>query len=92
VVADIDRPHFRSYDLNMLLDQACIGHCFSYGNFEASTGQFRLRAKRGNTIIAWDRPGSAARQFFAAQSVLPLYEVYSCGAGLTDVCMRVLRH
>jgi hypothetical protein len=35
-----------------LLDRACIGRCYSYGNFEPTTGQFRLRARPGNGIVA----------------------------------------
>jgi len=26
------------------VDRACIGHCFSYSNYEPSSGQFRVRA------------------------------------------------
>jgi hypothetical protein len=33
-----------------LLDRACIGRCFSYANFEPSSGQFRLRVKPGSRI------------------------------------------
>src|SRR4029077_8385465 len=59
VIGDFDQPHFRSYDLNMLLDHACIGRCFSYANYEASTGQFRVRANPGNTFVVWSGgPGS----------------------------------
>jgi hypothetical protein len=76
VIGDVDQPHFRSYDLNMLLDHACIGRCFSYGNYEPSTGDFRIRANPGNTFVVWSGgPGSAKREFFEAQSALPLYEI-----------------
>lgn len=34
-----------------LLDRACIGHCFSYGNFEPASGQFQLRANHGNRYV-----------------------------------------
>jgi len=33
---------------------ACIGHCWDYGNYEASTGQFRIRASGPNGIVADD--------------------------------------
>lgn len=35
--------------INHMLDRACIGHCFSYANYEPVTGHFRLRAKPGST-------------------------------------------
>ena len=34
-----------------LLDRACIGQCYSYGNYEPSSGQFRLRARPGNGYV-----------------------------------------
>jgi hypothetical protein len=41
--------------LNALLhvaDRACIGHCFSYGNYEPATGQFRIRISGQNRVVA----------------------------------------
>jgi hypothetical protein len=41
--------------LNALLhvaDRACIGHCFSYGNYEPATGQFRIRITGPNQAVA----------------------------------------
>jgi hypothetical protein len=43
--------------LNALLhvaDRACIGHCFSYGNYEPATGQFRIRLTGPNQVVAPD--------------------------------------
>ncbi len=31
-----------------MLDQACIGHCFSYGNYEPACAQFRVRTVPNN--------------------------------------------
>ena len=33
------------------IDRACIGHCFSFANYEASSLQFRVRALAGNSIV-----------------------------------------
>jgi len=44
----------RPLDMNPLLhmvDRACIGHCFSYGNHEPATRQFRLRAQPGAVAV-----------------------------------------
>ncbi len=41
--------------LNALLhvaDRACIGHCFSYANYEPATGQFRIRVAGPNRVVA----------------------------------------
>jgi hypothetical protein len=32
----------------------CIGHCWDYGNYEPSTGQFRVRASVPNGVVADD--------------------------------------
>ncbi len=33
---------------------ACIGRCWDYGNYEPSTGQFRVRAPRPNGVVVDD--------------------------------------
>jgi hypothetical protein len=35
-----------------VLDWACIGRCFDYGNYEPGTGQFRVRVLRRNQVVA----------------------------------------
>jgi hypothetical protein len=35
-----------------VLDWACIGRCFDYGNYEPGTGQFRIRVLQQNQIVA----------------------------------------
>jgi hypothetical protein len=37
-----------------LIDRACIGHCFSYGNYEPASGHFRLRARPDNRFVISD--------------------------------------
>ena len=34
-----------------MLDRACIGYCFSYGNYEAASQQFYVRANEGNPYL-----------------------------------------
>lgn len=38
-----------------LLDRACIGHCFSYGNYEPASEQFRVRVDWRNPYVVPDR-------------------------------------
>ena len=33
-----------------IADRACIGHCFSYGNYEAGSEVFRVRAMPGQSV------------------------------------------
>jgi len=52
VVAGFDDPYLRAGALSHLIDRACVGHCFSYANYEPSTGQFRVRVAGRNPIVA----------------------------------------
>ena len=49
VISAIDDPGLRVNALAHAIDRACIGHCYSYANYEPSTAQFRVRAERGST-------------------------------------------
>ena len=35
-----------------IVDRACIGHCFSYANYEPSSGQFRIRVRPGSPVVS----------------------------------------
>jgi len=59
-----------------MIDRACIGHCFSYGNYEPSTAQFRLRSRPGSPVVM-DSPRSVfalqESRYFVRREDLPLY-------------------
>ncbi len=97
ILAELRYPTIDGFDESMLADRACIGKCFSFGNYEAATAQFRIRAQPGNSIVAWTTDNFAsgrrvgqAEQFFASQPDGSLYWIHACGNGLTDVCMQRL--
>jgi hypothetical protein len=77
-----------------IVDRACVGHCFSYGNYEASTSQFRIRAAAGNGLILAD-PEESARlaegRYLVQARDLPLHQIYPCGQQITDLCIRSLQ-
>ncbi len=52
----------RVFFLNHIVDRACIGHCYSYANYEAATTQFRVRAYGPNDIVAHDNQTSVELQ------------------------------
>ncbi len=75
-----------------ILDRACLGRCYSYGNYEPSTLQFRVRVQGRSAIVA----GSPAevdllRQggYMVRDADLPLYQVEVDPAG--KVSVRSLR-
>jgi hypothetical protein len=85
-------PEWRLEFVGHLADRACIGHCFTYSNYEPASGQFRVRAKEGSPI--------ASNSYFAAMDMqggthvflgsdLPMMQIYQCDRGdLTRLCLR----
>ncbi len=94
IIAELRYPPIGGFDENMLADRACIGRCFSFSNYEAATGQFRVRASPGNSIVAWYADNfetvkhtSPAEQFFSTTPSGTLYWIHACGSNMADVCM-----
>jgi hypothetical protein len=51
VVSGLRMPSWRVDPISHQIDRACMGWCFSYGDYEPSTHQFRLRAVATNPIV-----------------------------------------
>jgi len=81
-------------DVNLLghtLDRVCIGHCFSYANYEPSSGAFRVRAAGTNPIVvAEDRDSNALQEgrYLVKTGDLPLYQIYLRGGYLDTRLLR----
>lgn len=76
-----------------MLDQACIGHCFSYGNYEPACAQFRVRTTPNNpyAMFSYERTSDMEDGTYEVQAGdLPAYQVYQCSEGGTDLCIRPL--
>jgi len=67
------------------LDRACIGHCFSYANYEPATRQFRLRASGdGPAVLAKFSDVSSVEHsgdYVVRARDLPLWLVYKSVTG-----------
>jgi hypothetical protein len=93
VLFTIRNPELR-VNIAHFVDRACINHCFSYGNYEPSTGQFRIRATPGNGVVmsevndVWHMENGV---YDVTPDDLPAYEIYRCGEKGADVCLRSLR-
>jgi hypothetical protein len=77
-----------------IVDRACIGRCFSYGNYEPASTQFRVRARPGNSIVTASRTDSdyiANGNYVVKPRDLPMVEITQCGDDLTVLCARRLR-
>jgi hypothetical protein len=76
-----------------MLDRACIGYCFSYGNYEPAAGLFRVRAAPGNPYAMTDFNSTADMEegsYELQTEDLPAFGVYPCEAGSTELCIRAL--
>ncbi|MFZ3332134.1 MAG: hypothetical protein WA197_15975 [Candidatus Acidiferrales bacterium] len=76
-----------------MLDQACIGHCFSYGNYEPACAQFRVRTTPNNpyAMFSYERTSDMEDGTYEVQpGDLPAYQVYQCSESGTDLCIRPL--
>jgi hypothetical protein len=76
------------------IDRACVGHCFSYGNYEASSLQFRVRALPENWVVTTSVDQSddmSSGDYIVRKRDLPLVSIYQCDADFTKVCARPLR-
>jgi hypothetical protein len=80
-------------NIGHFVDRSCIDHCFSYGNYEPSTGHFRVRAMPGNRVVMSRVPDvwqmEVGRYDVRAED-LPAYEIYQCGEKGRQVCLRSL--
>lgn len=75
------------------VDRACIGRCFSYANYEPSTGQFRVRAEPGNPIVMSDYADVYSVElgrYRVQAGDLPLFLIYLCGPDRQQVCSHEL--
>jgi hypothetical protein len=95
VIASIFEPSvYRMVTLHVV-DRACVGHCFLYSNYEASTKQFRLRVTEGSPAVVASTDDSEDMQYGSYEvqdEDLPLKEIYQCDAAdWTKLCIRNLK-
>jgi hypothetical protein len=87
-------PDSRITFIGHVADRACIARCFSYGNYEPSSRQFRIRVRPGSPIVTSasdDTEDMGAGSYEVQDEDLPLKEIYQCDdADLTRLCIRDL--
>lgn len=77
-----------------IIDRACIGRCFSYGNYEPGSSVFRVRAVPGNPYVldSYELATETEKGDYLVQpGDLPVYEVYQCTENGTEICIRALK-
>lgn len=77
------------------IERACIGHCFSFANYEPSSLQFRVRALPGNDYVTTSVDQSddmASGDYIVREKDLPLTSIYQCDDhDWTQLCALPLR-
>ena len=76
-----------------MLDRACIGYCFSYGNYEAASQQFYVRANEGNPYLMTyfgDTSDMEDGAYEVKPEDLPAWQVYQCSDSGEDLCVAPL--
>jgi hypothetical protein len=76
-----------------IADRACIGHCFSYGNYEPASGQFRVRTRPHNLYAMFsfnDAVNMEDGSYELQPEDLPAYQVYQCSENGKKLCIRPL--
>ncbi|HYB76908.1 MAG TPA: hypothetical protein VEE85_01795, partial [Candidatus Bathyarchaeia archaeon] len=93
VLATILAPADSRVLIQHIVDRACIGHCFSYGNYEPASEIFRIRARPGNpyNLSSMDDVGAMEDGSYTVLATdLPAYQIYQCSLRGTDLCIRPL--
>jgi hypothetical protein len=75
-----------------IADRACIGYCFSYGNYEPSS-EFRVRTLLRNPYVMSDYDLVVDMEdgtYEVQPEDLPAYQLYQCSLSGTELCIRPL--
>src|SRR5215467_2401901 len=96
VIVTLDAPlGSRVQFVQHAVERACIGHCFSYANYEPSSGEFRVRVREGSPVVTFSTDTAedmAAGEYDIDETDLPMKQIYQCDASdLTQLCIRDLK-
>jgi hypothetical protein len=87
-------PDSRIQFVHHIVDRACIGHCFTYSNYEPSSTQFHVRVSPGSPLITYraaDAQEMEAGNYIVRDSDPPFVDIYQCSpTDFTILCARTL--
>ena len=75
------------------IDRVCVDRCFNYANYEASTREFRVRARPGNPYVMADAESAwsvVSGKYVVQEHDLPLLEIYQSAADINALKIREL--
>lgn len=78
-----------------MVDRACVGHCFSFQNYEPPSQQFRVRVRDNDSPLnsgdTDDSQEMEAGEYIVKPEDLPMAHIYQCDdQDLTQLCIRQL--
>lgn len=73
-----------------MLGRACVERCLDYGNYEASTRQFRIRARDRNSFVRTDPNRNPVEEFRLTNPDLQLNEIEWCRPASDELCVRTI--
>lgn len=94
VMGTIEPPDDSRVLIQHILDRACIARCFSYGNYEPGSEDFRVRAREGNPYVLTDfdlAVSTESGDYKVQPRDLPAYQVYDCDDAGDKLCIAALR-
>jgi hypothetical protein len=93
VMGSIFAPEPTRVLIQHILDRACIGRCFSFGNYEPGSEDFRVRAQPGNAYVLADFDQAISTEqgrYIVRPRDLPVYQVFECGDDREKLCIAAL--
>jgi len=94
VAALIYYPRARGSYQHHMIDRECIGRCWSYSDYEPSSGHFRIIPAGPSAFVLTapkDVDDVLHGRYIARKQDLPLYQIYPCGPREVDLCIRALQ-
>jgi hypothetical protein len=93
VLATIDGLSGYRVSIEHIIDQACVGYCFNYGNYEPGSEVFRVRAEPGNPYVLSDYGDATDTEegnYVVQPEDLPIHQVFQCTDDGKTLCIRPL--
>ena len=89
-VTDLNDWHSNSQApfLQSMLGRACVDRCLDYGNYEASSRQFRIRARGPNPFVRTDLNRNPVDEFQQSNPDLSLNVIEWCRPASDELCVR----
>lgn len=86
------RPKNQAPSLQGMLGRACVDQCLDYGNYEASTHQFRVRARGPNVFVRSALDRDPVDEFRQANPQLQLIRIKWCKPASDTLCISEIPH